>query len=107
MTVMMLIFKSRQVDGTYLYHATGVVSNINLEKNEITLTEIEYGNGKTLDKLILLTKDVDLYSDDEERINLSDIKKSHKLKLYYFDTEEYLFRENAKVKPHSIYDSSK
>lgn len=107
MAVMLIIFKSRQFDESYLYYATGVVSNIDLEKKEITLTEIEYGDGKTLNKLILLTEDVDLYDNDEERISLNDINTYQNIKFYYFDTEEYLLKENAKVKPHSIYDLSK
>lgn len=74
--------------------------------NEIILTEIEYDDGKVLDKLILLTEDVDLYGDDEKRISIGDVEKSHRLKFYYFDTTEYLLKEDSKIKPYIIYDSS-
>lgn len=110
MTVIMLIFNMKYADEnsfSVLYHATGIVGNIDFDKKEITLTDVVYGNNKTLDKLILLTEDVDLYNNNEERIDLNDIKNSNKLKFSYFDTEEYLLKESAKVKPYNIYDLSK
>lgn len=103
----LLILKSKQADETYLYHGTGTVSCIDYKKKEITLTNIEYGNGKKLDRLILIVDEVDLYDVGEERINLDNMQKTHKLKFYYFDTEEYLLDENAEIKPNSIYDLSK
>lgn len=108
-TVIMLIFNMKYADESsfsVLYHATGIVGNIDFDKKEITLTDVVYGNNKTLDKLILLTEDVDLYNNNEERIDLNDIKNSNKLKFSYFDTEEYLLKESAKVKPYNIYDLS-
>lgn len=105
--IVMLIFKSKQADDTYLYRATGVVSDINLNKKEITLTDIQYSDDKKLDRLILTVDNVDIYGSSEEKIVLNDIQEKHKLKFYYFDNEEYLLEENAKMKPNSIYDLSK
>lgn len=107
MIAALLIFKSKQADETYLHHGTGTVSGIDYKKKEITLTNIEYGDGKKLDRLILIVDEVDLYDVNEERINLDNIQKTHKLQFYYFDTEEYLLDENAEIKPNSIYDLSK
>ncbi len=109
MTIIMLIFNMKYADESsfsVLYHATGIVSNVDLEKKEITLTDIVYGNNKTLDKLILSTEDVDLYNNSEKKIELNNIENSSKLKFSYFDTEEYLLKESAKVKPYNIYDLS-
>ncbi len=104
--IVMLFFKSKQADDTYLYHATGVVSDINFNKKEITLTDIQYSDDKKLDRLILTADNVDIYGSNEEKIALNDIQENQKLKFYYFDNEEYLLKENAKVKPNSIYDLS-
>lgn len=104
--IVLLIFKSKQVDDTYMLHGVGTVSDIDFDKKEITLTNIEYGKGKKLDRLILIVDDVNLYNADEERINLDNIPKAQKLKFYYFDTEECLLRENSKINPNSIYNLS-